>query len=462
MAKNLTTGLVIGQRALAWASIEGAGAATSGRAELTPAGAEGSDEAKARAAALRAACAAVAGEVTVAVPSESVLLRVVDLPAGDGAEIRGMVELQVDKFSPFPVETLVMAHEVLARRGETLTVLIAAVKLAVVEALGAELGAAGLRPRRVDVETLGWWHSLRAGGAVPAAGRAVFVLMPEKTPEILVAEDGVLVLFRSLGDTGDLAGPALAEEIGREVAYTLTAFELERSGAKECSLAVCVRDAKDAEPIVSRLQAEHGGEVRVVRLDGMASAAEGVARRSVEGAGVDLTPAAWHSAARGREFKKQMIVAGAGVAALWILVMGSLFGGLAWQGYKVQRLNREQARWRDPAMEVRATRRRVAMIRRYMDRRHSALECLREVSRLLPAGIDLTSFTYRKGESVKADGRAATVEQVYEFKRNLDGCEMFPETRLSGPTTDRKSGQQVFSVDMQVPPEETAAGGGDA
>jgi hypothetical protein len=184
-----------------------------------------------------------------------------------------------------------------------------------------------------------------------------------------------------------------------------------------------------------------------------------MARRTLEKAALDLTPPTWAAATRGLRFRRRMLAAAACVGGVWLLGAMGILGGLFVQEQRLNGLKREQDRWRGPAMEVRATRRRVAMIRRYMDRRHSALECLREVSSLLPAGIDLTEFNYRKGESVNLQGKAGTVEQVYGFKRNVDGSGLFLGTRLNGPTTERKTGQQVFGMDMKLPPEESAGGG---
>ena len=126
-------------------------------------------------------------------------------------------------------------------------------------------------------------------------------------------------------------------------------------------------------------------------------------------------------------------------------------GGLAWQGRRLAFLQAEQARWRAPALEVRDLRRRVFMIRRYQDRTYSALECLREISRVQPGGIDLSSFNYRKGEEVRISAAATAVELVYEFKNALDESALFGEASLQGPRTDRRKGREVFDVVLALP-----------
>ena len=73
-----------------------------------------------------------------------------------------------------------------------------------------------------------------------------------------------------------------------------------------------------------------------------------------------------------------------------------------------------------------------------------------------PVGIDLTSFTYRKGEHVKIVGEAMDVDRVYDFKNKLDDSELFTKTSLQGPRFDKRKRKQVFDIEM------TLAGNGES
>ena len=67
------------------------------------------------------------GRVAVALPTDRTLLRVALLPSTDAAELRGMAELQTDKFSPFPVENVAAGAEVLEAAGSSSLVAMAVV-----------------------------------------------------------------------------------------------------------------------------------------------------------------------------------------------------------------------------------------------------------------------------------------------------------------------------------------------
>jgi len=204
---------------------------------------------------------------------------------------------------------------------------------------------------------------------------------------------------------------------------------------------------------VESLRRECPCEVTTASLDSLPTAAQGLALRSAAGNGgrLDLTPPAWRAVEGQKSFRKKMITITVLLAVVWLLAAGALIGGLFLEESRVASLTSGRDEMRGPAMEVRTMRRRAYMIRRYMDRSDSALECLREISELQPAGVDLESFSYRKGDGVRIKGEAGRVNQVYSFKSNLDKSELFLETKLEGPASNRRTGKQGFEMELRLP-----------
>jgi len=465
MAMEEVTGLVVWDDALEWTTLrkvrdhlEGIG---SGRVELGPeteaAPAEEKDgaateRAEAAGERIRAECSSLKGDVTVGLSSEGVLLRVETLPTVDRDELNSMVQRKVEVFSPFPVESMVVSHEVLEKKDDTCLVLIAAVKEEVVESLGKTLRPAGIFPARVDAVVLGWWRLLRDADEIERKGRQLVLLIEGNVPEMIVMEDGIPIVFRSLGKTEGLDEEEFVNETAREIGHTLMSLELEYGSAEACSVSVRYR-TKPPGTLVEKLRSECSCEIRAESLQSLPSVSEGLARRSIAGNGpeLDLTPTAWRVMSRSRLFRKRMLAVAGALAGVWVLGMGGLAGGLFCQNRQLASLKAEQKKWQEPAMEVRNMRRRVFMINRYTDTTDSALECLREISLLQPGGIDLTSFSYRKGETVKIAGEAGTVDVIYTFKKNLDGSKLFFEASLQGPRHDKRKRKEVFDIEMRLP-----------
>ena len=78
----------------------------------------------------------IKGDVTVALRSSELLMRTMKFPTADPGEIADMVGFQVDKFSPFPIDQLAMAHETLAISEDSAQVLMAAAKRERIDAIG--------------------------------------------------------------------------------------------------------------------------------------------------------------------------------------------------------------------------------------------------------------------------------------------------------------------------------------
>jgi Tfp pilus assembly protein PilN len=103
---------------------------------------------------------------------------------------------------------------------------------------------------------------------------------------------------------------------------------------------------------------------------------------------------------------------------------------------------------------------RVELVRQYSDHSDGMLEVLKVVSDCLPEGTTLTSFTYKRGESVKISGEAAAENSVYDYKDELSKSGMFPKIELTGPTAvrdrlDRTRTVQKFDITASFEEEET-------
>jgi len=458
MAKGQVTGLAISPGTIEWTTLRAGkkrpGSVLDSRSVEpgVPRAPQDSDEAAEAASRLKTETRSIKGAVTVGLPSTDLLLRVLNLPPVEPEELPGIVELQADKFSPFPIENMVVSHEVLRRTEDTSTVLVAAIRSDIVESLGTVLHSAGLRAERIDAEVLGWWQLLRDSRQVSDTGRHLVVLLAGATPEIVVVQDGIPIVFRSLAETADIGDDDLSGEIAHEVGYTLMTLELEQGRAGADSVSICSPTGQAPAGLVDRLREECACDVSVQSLSLLPSLSEGLARRTASGEGtLDLTPSAWHESGKSRQFRKRVVLTACSLLGLWVAVVGGFLGALYFEKTRLDTRKAELDALETPANRVKETRERVRIIERYMDRSHSSLECLREISTVQPAGVELTSFTYRKGEQVKIVGEGLDVPRILDFKNKLDACGLFTKTVIHGPRFDRRKRKQIFDIEMALP-----------
>lgn len=405
---------------------------------------------------LKPVLAEIKGRVATALPAERVLMRVVRLPTTDVTEVAEMSALQVDKFSPFPIAQMVVGQEVLAQQEGSSLVLIAATLTESVERVGLALRAAGVHPREVDIEVLGWWRSLKMEGRVPETGRQLFLIVEPQGIELLVVQDGNLIMLRPLGSLSSTAPAETASEIAEELNYTLTTMETEWGLQSIGSLQVWHRKELAPEFLATlREQCEPAIEARL--LDDLPPLSEGLARRALERGPhmLDLAPAGWKTALASRKFKRTLLMAGVAFVALWILAVAALTVGVQLQKKKLSEARTQLAALQAPARQVEQLKEQVRALERYLDPKYSALESLREIAERLPPNVDITALTYKKYGQIAVRGEADSSDPIYDFFQSLEQTELFPAVKPEGVTQQRRgnSVRSQFKLTIELPPE---------
>ena len=456
MALAWITGICIQPNRLEWTVLRRAKEAwelaDQGQAELPAA--EGAPEGL-TAAALKPYLRHFKGRIAVALPAERVLLRMALLPSTDEVELRGMTELQTDKFSPFPVETVAAGAEVLEAAGTSSLVAMAVVRRDDVEGLGRVLQEAGMLPDVVDVEPLGWWWLLKQSGRIPALGSQIILRAAAQGLDLVVARDGAPLLFRSL-PLRPAADSGWTGECAEEVADSLTTLETEWGGTGAPTLHVFHETGVSAD-CVPALQKALGLEAAFAHpLAELPTVSEGVARRAIQPArplAMDLAPEAWRAADAARQTRRRLLRAATIFLAVWLAGIGLFMTLLNVQRGRLARLQAQVEAMEGPALEIRRLRAKVVEFSQYADRRHSALECLRIVSGSLPDGMELTSFIYRKGNALSLRGEADAPEKVYAFMQALEQTAQFPEVKSEGISTRNtpQGSRSQYAVTIRLP-----------
>ena len=396
------------------------------------------------------------GDITVALRTGELLMRVLVLPSRDDTEIAEMIPFQIEKISPFPPEQLAYSHERLADSPSGGSyVLIAAARRETIDAIGEAFEKEGVYIHSIDARILGWIRLLRDEGEIDPEN-AEFLLIDDGIDLSLVYLDrGIPLAFRAV--EVQLDEIEAVDDLAYEIGYTLASLDAERETPRPARLRLwSFREIP--EGLAARLAERCGVEVTIDDLGRLPPLSEGILRRALDGTHrIEFIPAEWVELQQFRRRKRLFLITLAGMAAAWLIVFLLLYGVYR---FRVARLHAVQAELAAIEPEARAAlqeHRKIKALRVYADRTRSPLECLREVTRLLPDGdIKFVSFNYKKDKGITLRGSAASDNLVYDFFEALSRSPLFDGLKDQSVNTRISRGirRSVFSVTLLLPQKE--------
>ncbi|HKS36354.1 MAG TPA: hypothetical protein VJW76_04130, partial [Verrucomicrobiae bacterium] len=335
-------------------------------------------------------------------PAEQVFLRVADLPNCDPAELRSMVELQLEKISPLPVNQIVWSFETIPGSSADLqTVIVIIVERSLVEDFLGKLEGDGYLADRIELELL---HQLLA---TPVAGDDVWVFVsPAESKTVCLVAWWCAGRLKNLNVLNVPAGEAGAAAMNDQLTKIAWAGELEGwlTAAPGWHLAADDATAAVWEPAL-REWAGRGIELHPLRspheLAGLS--ARRAARSETQ---VNLLPSEF-AARYQQQFIDRLWMRGlAGLILVYLAGVVVYFAALEVlkiQKSKVEKQVTALSGAYTNALQLKA---RIDVLQQQIGLRYAALDCWKITSEKLPAELTLTSFTFARGNKLTLRGNA--------------------------------------------------------
>jgi len=395
------------------------------------------------------------GDITVALRTSELLMRVMEFPTVEEGEIADMIGFQIDKISPFPTEQLAISHEVLQQAEESSLVLMTAAKRSCIDAIGDTFEAKGIRVHSIDARVFGWMGLLEDEGHVVGDDCEIFIVDDHIDFSLVVVASGIPVAFRML-DT-KLVDMASVDELATEISYTLTTLDTERdlpapSAIQFWSLGDLAADLR------AKLSEKSGLPVHPHSLASLPPLSEGIVRRTLDDRShIELVPREWIEYERRKQLRRRFTLISSSIVAVWIFILLLFYSIYKVRDVRLGRIQKHLAALEPDARQALENRQKLKVLKVYTDRSDSALECLRELTQLLPPGnIEFASYNYKKGKGVTLRGTASNDETIYDFFEALTESALFE--RLKDQSVNAKTIKgirgAVFSATLELPVEE--------
>jgi hypothetical protein len=380
--------------------------------------------------------------VVTAVDCEDVLCQILRLPATDPAELRQMLDLQIDNITPLPLEEVVYGFEPLEVVDGQTRVLVAIARKAAVNERVEALETAGLRAEIVSVDALAMFRALGKRHLLATdEKRNVLVILGRATASVIVYSREVLLAVRSI-ELGADSESILREELQR----TLVAVEASHPQRPRGGVIILSRDEQ------TRLfgeRAASGLSTEISYLTNGAVPSPGLSL-CLECAGeggtpLNLLPDEWRQKRQAAAFRRRVIRGAIAAAAVYVAALVVFLSFLVLRNSDLHRVENDikdrQTRFRQ-AKELQSA---LLAMSKQMDTKYSALEVLRGIAVLLPENVKLTSFSYKKDQSVTIKGQAPTPTLALDFQSRLEKGELFTKV-VPERSTQEASGLTKFGL----------------
>jgi len=379
-------------------------------------------------------------------PASKVLTQIIELPTLEKEEIADMVELQLDEISPFPSDQTYHGFEILSQDETSSSVAVLIMQRDEADELKEQFEEHKILVERLDVDSMVRWDQLKEQYHEEPGSNLILVL--EKTNCLLIAlQDGSAKVFRSLGVLeGTLEENA--EELAREIDYTQTSMEPEWTDE---STRLDIWHWGGTPAGVLQLEQATGLTTNLKTLSNLNSIAYGTAGRALEDreGTVDMSPQEWKDEEALRQIKKDFFTKAVAMAAVWLVTLTVIFSAVSMRESKVEGLEEDIAAIKEPARAVMEMQKKIESLSQFSDRTFSALECFRETVQLLPSGVELIKWDYRKSKGVIFRSKGNN-NNLLNFNENLQKTKLFSEIINDGIKRNQ-SGTYELSVEAILP-----------
>ncbi len=383
--------------------------------------------------------------------ASSVFLHLLELPTTDPAEMASMVELQLEKLSPLPVNQVAWSAEPLGPAGSTSTaVIVVLAPHSDVDRRLVELEEHGFVTDRLEV-------ALVRELAEVAKGDGLWLLTdPDLAPNVAIAAWNLGDRWRRVDLLHLPADPvAAADFLGKTLTQTAWAAELD-GWLDHTPRVRIVSPAALALAWVPTLEEWSGQPVETLPCLRREAVAARTAACQLRGTAGSLVPV--DRVARNRQkYVDRLWLSGLGTIGILYLVV--VLGYMARLTYLESQRDDEKVNLKGLALQYTnalALKAQVAVLQEQVNLRFAALDSWKAVVDRLPETMTLSTLNFIRGRTLRIDGTAAEQARGDVLRFNSDlGKVMVRDTplfsKVRAPRIDTRPGGNVgWSFEMEL------------
>lgn len=386
--------------------------------------------------------------VVTSVAAADVLCWTMQLPTTNPAELKQMLDLQLDQLTPLPPEEVVYDFEALEVHDGHTRVLVALARRSAVDERVTALENAGYTTEVVGVAPLAILRELVTRTVLPRDDRLGLLvsLEPGAVVVILYANGLPLTLRTILLGSGGLLTPEAQSAVREDLQRTLLAEQTTRP--RQPGAITFLAATEDLRAVARDLS--QGWEPAAVCLDNGSAPAFATSlcweQASATQRRLNLLPEDWRRrrrAAHRRRFWGRIATV---VGGVYLLVAIAFLIALGIRQASWRRLTAEKTALEAEFQQARQLQGELTAMRLQLETQTSALDVLAQISSVLPPNVKLNLYSYHRNDAVTLRGQADNAQAVLDFIGRLDNVPVFTAVKTISMPTERAGSLTKFEL----------------
>lgn len=350
-------------------------------------------------------------------PPERVYLRVAHLPAANESEVPPMVEMQLEKLSPVPVNQIVWSYQLVPSSVPGMkSVVVAIIERGVAEQFLGGLEAKGYLADQLELPFIHLLKTVPEG----ANGLWIWAGLPGAANLCFVAWwiHGVL---QHLDWIAMPAGEAGSKTVIQHLTETAWAGEIEGWLAvpPECHLMAV---PEDADLLAKPLQQWSGKPVQMESVPAETElAALSASALNRNDASLNLLPSEYRLRYH-RQFVDRLWMGGLGsIVVVYLIGVFFYFAALQYVKFQKYQVDGQVGKLSESYTNTIRLKARVDVLNEQVNLRFAALECWRAACTLLPQGLTLTDLQLQQGKTLRLVGtvQASDINLILTYNQAM-------------------------------------------
>lgn len=407
-------------------------------------------------------------------PRHLTTMRILELPSVDKNEIADMIELQAAKQTPYSKEEIISNFKILGpadKEGYT-KVMLVIVRKSIIEERLKLFREAGLDARFIGLSSemiFKLYQYVLKFKQVSYKDTVVGLIdMDSNFTDFIFIRKNDMVFTRSIfiGMENVFAEPGTWKD--KFVGQLKNSLDIYRQQglSRDVDKIIISESLEESTGLSDALKAELSVPVEVFDFMGSIPVSEEISRASVfhsknisllscfgtllsaEAPELDFLPRDMQIKRKLEKRSKDVTLSG--ILLLTILMLFSaLFAEKIYNKTRfLNALKQEVSRTDKEAGGIEKMKLRMDMIRKHSDKKYSPLNCLRELYKVIPGEIYLSSLGYNNGKEIILAGTSDTMSSIFEFVNTIENLEYFEKVKTNYVTKKKKEGKEVVDFEL--------------